>query len=92
MSTTERAPAAKPAVEISMAQHRLLHGVIEEREACGDCLFNRCKLRFEDYEGAAATLRAVMAVRTKTTREYVTWNSVVDRINAVIRNQFGGGR
>jgi hypothetical protein len=76
-------------VKLTLAQLQFFRNVIHDGESMGDCERKGCTLRFNDYEGAQAVLNRMVFVRTKTTREYVTWNSVVDRINAAIRAAAG---
>lgn len=77
----------KPAkLALTVPQHRFFREQIKEAESFGDCRQQGLALVFDDYEGARSTLNLFMRVRPSSTREHRTWNSVIDRLNAAIRD------
>ena len=71
-------------VTLTIAQLKMFDGEIEAGRILGDCEMDMLTLVIPDYEAAQAMLNRFFAVQTKTTREYVTWASVIDRVNALI--------
>jgi hypothetical protein len=72
-------------IQLSPAQHKLFECQIEAGALLGDCeVQHGLTLVLNDYEGANAMLNRFYSVRTKSTKEWRSWASVIDRINAGI--------
>jgi len=78
-------------ITLTIAQHRFFREEIDVGRNVGDCDLCGLTLTMEYYERAHATLRLFLSKRTRTTRDYITWNSVVNRLNAAIRYRVGSG-
>jgi len=74
-------------IKLTPAQHRFFREEIAAAVALGDRRERGFTLEFDDYEGARSTLSLFMRVRwCATTRDYRTWTSVIDRLDAAIRD------
>ena len=74
---------------LTIPQIDFFRAEIRDGQSMGDCKLSGLTLVMEDYDGANSMVRRFMQKSHTTTREYTTWNSVVDRLNVAIAKAAG---